>query len=46
MLAEEGIEINLDPGCVVTFKKALEEAAIIKSIAKAEMATHVAKGKW
>jgi phage FluMu protein Com len=46
MIAEEGIEINLDPGCVVTFKKALQEAEIIKNIAKAEMATHVAKGKW
>lgn len=46
LLAEEGIEINLDPGCVVTFKKALQEAEIIKNIAKAEMATHVGKGKW
>ncbi|OGO79519.1 MAG: rubredoxin [Clostridiales bacterium GWB2_37_7] len=46
MLAEEGIDINLDPGCLVTFKKALQEATIIKNISKAEMATHVAKGKW
>lgn len=46
LLAEEGIEVNLDPGCVVTFKKALQEALIIKNIAKAEMATHVSKGKW
>lgn len=46
MIAEEGIEINLDPGCIITFKKALQEAEIIKNIAKAEMATHVAKGKW
>lgn len=46
LLAEEGIEINLDPGCVITFKKALQEAKIIKNITKAEMATHVAKGKW
>ncbi|MGB7605758.1 MAG: hypothetical protein WBL93_09805 [Lutisporaceae bacterium] len=46
MIAEEGIEINLDPGCIVTFKKALKEAEIIKNISKAEMATHVAKGKW
>jgi rubredoxin len=46
LLAEEGIDINLDPGCVVTFKKALQEAKIIKNIAKAEMATHVSKGKW
>jgi predicted nucleic acid-binding Zn-ribbon protein len=46
LLAEEGIEINLDPGCVVTFKKALQEAIVIKNITKAEMATHVSKGKW
>lgn len=46
MIAEEGIEINLDPGCIVTFKKALKEAEIIKGISKAEMASHVVKGKW
>jgi predicted nucleic acid-binding Zn-ribbon protein len=46
MIAEEGIEINLDPGCIVTFKKALEQATIVKAMAKAEMATHVGKGKW
>ncbi len=46
MLAEEGIDINLDPGCLITFKKALQEAVIIKNIAKAEIAAHVAKGKW
>lgn len=46
MLSEEGIDINLDPGCIITFKKAKQEAEIIKNIAKAEMATHVSKGKW
>lgn len=45
-ISDEGIAIDLDPGCVITFKKAKEEAAIIKNIAKAEMATHVGKGKW
>lgn len=45
-ISEEGIEINLDPGCVVTFNKAKEQAQIITNIAKAEMATHVGKGKW
>jgi len=45
-LAEEGIEIDLDPGCVSAFKKAKDEAWTIKQRSKAEIETHVSKGKW
>lgn len=45
-LAEEGIDIDLDPGCVSVFKKAKNEAWIIKQRSKAEIETHMKKGKW
>lgn len=45
-LAEEGIKINLDPPCVALFTKAKDEAWIIKQRSKAEIAGHIAKGKW
>jgi hypothetical protein len=45
-LAEEGIRINLDPPCVALFTKAKDEAWIIKQRSKAEIAGHIAKGKW
>jgi len=45
-LAKEGIEINLDPPCVDLFKKALPEVWTIKQRCKAEIAGHVARGKW
>ena len=45
-LCKEGIEINLDPGCVSVFEKARDEAWIIKQRAKAEIETHIKKGKW
>lgn len=45
-ICEEGIELNLDPGCVSLFKKGKEECEVLKNICKAEMATHVAKNKW
>jgi predicted nucleic acid-binding Zn-ribbon protein len=45
-LANEGININLDPPCVSLFKQAKEEAWIIKQRSKAEIAGHVGKGKW
>ncbi|NCA66518.1 MAG: rubredoxin [Clostridia bacterium] len=45
-LAEEGIEINLDPPCVALFKQAKDEAWIIKQRSKAEIAGHVSRGKW
>ena len=45
-LCEEGIRINLDPGCLATFQKARDEAWIMKQRCKAEMATHMTKNKW
>ncbi|MFZ5354723.1 MAG: rubredoxin-like domain-containing protein [Bacillota bacterium] len=45
-LCEEGIELNLDPGCVDTFQKGKQHSQIIKNIAKTEMAIHVGKNKW
>ncbi len=45
-LAEEGIEINLDPPCVAAFEKAKQEAWVIKQRSKAELAGHMQKGKW
>jgi len=45
-LAEEGIEINLDPPCVQLFKNAVNECRIIKQRSKAEIEGHMNKGKW
>ncbi len=45
-LAQEGIEINLDPPCVDLFHKALDEAWVIKQRSKAEIAGHIGRGKW
>ena len=45
-LAKEGIDINLDPTCVALFKQARDEVWIIKQRSKAEIASHVGKGKW
>lgn len=45
-LAEEGIELDLDPGCVAAFEKAKNEAWVIKQRSKAELETHMKKGKW
>lgn len=45
-LCKEGIDLNLDPGCVSTFEKAIDEAWVIKQRSKAELETHMKKGKW
>ena len=45
-LSKEGIEINLDPKCVSGFEKAKNEAWVIKQRCKAELAGHMANGKW
>jgi len=45
-IAEDGIEDNLDPGCLAIFTKAKEQALILKQMIKAEIATHISKGKW
>ncbi|HOL92693.1 MAG TPA: rubredoxin, partial [Clostridiales bacterium] len=36
-LAQEGIDIDLDPPCVALFKAAVKEARVIKQRSKAEM---------
>jgi hypothetical protein len=45
-VCDEGIELNLDPGCVATFMKGREQCETLKNISKAEIATHVVKNKW
>jgi len=45
-ISDEGIDINLDPGCLALFKKAKEQSNILKQSAKAEIEVHVGKGKW
>ena len=45
-LAEEGIRIALDPPCVALFTKARDEVWVIKQRSKAEIASHIGKGKW
>jgi len=45
-VAEMGIEDELDPGCVGIFKNALQTAVELQQSIKAELAVHVAKGKW
>ncbi len=45
-VAEEGIEDNLDPGCVDIFKKAKKHATELRQMILAEIETHVKKGKW
>lgn len=45
-IAEKGIEDNLDPGCVKIFTRAKQCAHELKQSIKAEIATHIGKGKW
>jgi len=45
-LCDEGIKLDLDPGCVELFKRAKNEIWVIKQRSKAEMETHMKKGKW
>ncbi|MGF7184392.1 hypothetical protein GGQ84_000475 [Desulfitispora alkaliphila] len=45
-LSEEGIEDELDPGCVKVFKEALETSEFLQQSIKAEIQTHISKGKW
>ncbi len=45
-LSEEGIVLKLDPKCVSAFEKAKNEAWVIKQRCKAELAGHMANGKW
>lgn len=45
-LAEEGIEDNLDPGCLSIFQKTKKLATEVIQMSKAEIQGHIAKGKW
>jgi hypothetical protein len=43
---KEGIEDNLDPGCVDVFNKTLFASYEMMKLAMTELAGHVSKGKW
>lgn len=45
-LSNEGIKLNLDPACVGAFTNAVKEAYVIKQRSKAEIESHIGKGKW
>ena len=45
-IAKAGIEDDLDPGCVKVFQYAKDCAWEIKQMTKAELAGHIAKGKY
>ena len=45
-LAAEGERENLDPPCVVLFKRVQQDAWELRQSVKAELQSHVAKGKW
>lgn len=45
-IAEEGIDDNLDPGCVKIFTQAKEVGEILIGSINAELAGHMKKGKW
>ena len=43
---KEGIEDNLDPGCVDVFQKSLAQAYVMMKLAMTELKGHADKGKW
>jgi len=45
-LAKEGIGLNLDPPCLALFNQAKDDAWVLKQKCKAEIASHLSKGKW
>lgn len=45
-IAQKGIEDNLDPGCLKIFTEAKEQAVLFQQKIKAELQTHMNKGKW
>lgn len=45
-LAKEGIEIDLDPPCVLLFEQARDQAWLIKQRCKAEIEGHISRSKW
>lgn len=45
-VAQMGVEDNLDPRCVEIFTQAKQTAGLIQQRVKAEIQTHIGKGKW
>lgn len=45
-LCDKGIEDNLDPGCVAIFQRARTSAIELMHSVKAELQSHMNKGKW
>ncbi|MCP4591738.1 MAG: rubredoxin [bacterium] len=45
-VCKDGIEDNLDPGCVKVFERSLAHSYEIMKLAMTEMQGHIAKGKW
>lgn len=45
-LCKEGIEDNLDPACLDVFTKCHKSATEFIQMSKAEIQTHISKGKW
>lgn len=45
-LSQEGSDINLDPGCKAIFEKAKAASHTLRQQIKAEVQTHMNKGKW
>ena len=45
-VCKDGIEDNLDPGCVDVFQKSLARSYEMMKLSMTEMQAHIAKGKW
>jgi hypothetical protein len=45
-LCKDGIEDDLDPGCVDVFQKSLAHSYEMMKLAMTEMQSHISKGKW
>jgi rubredoxin len=45
-VCKDGIEDNLDPGCVDVFRKSLAHCYEMMKLSMTEMQGHIAKGKW
>jgi predicted nucleic acid-binding Zn-ribbon protein len=46
LLAQDGIDENLDPGCVRIFTRAMDISDVLRQSILAELQTHMKKGKW
>ena len=45
-ICKDGIQDNLDPGCVKVFERALAHSYEVMKLAMTEMQGHMNKGKW